>query len=104
MKMSAGKMQKMMKQAQQAQEKLQEEIDSLRVEGTAGGGVVSAMVDGSKNVLEVKIAPEALEDADAEMVSDLVLAAISDAQRRADEQVQEKVGGLSQLMGGLPGF
>ena len=96
--MIPGKMGKMLKEAQKAQEKLQVELAELRVSGSAGGGVVRAEVDGQKHLLSIEIEPEALEDADASMLSDLVLAAVSDAQRSADEEIQKK---MSSLMGGL---
>jgi len=96
--MIPGKMGKMLKEAQKAQEKLQVELAELKVAGSAGGGAVRAEVDGQKNLVAIEIEPEALEDADASMLSDLVLAAVSDAQRNADDEVQKK---MASLMGGL---
>ncbi len=107
MNMNIGKMQKMLKQAQKAQSQMQAEIEALRVTGSAGGGVVTAMVDGQKNLLELKISAEALEEPDPEMLADLVLAAVSEAQRSADEQVQEKMDSITGMLGmpgGMPGF
>lgn len=102
--MISGKMGKMMQKAQKAQAEMQQEIAELRCEGTAGGGVVTALVDGQKNVLDLKIGAEALEDADAEMIQDMVLAAISEAQRTADSEVQKRVDALSQKLGLPPGM
>jgi hypothetical protein len=97
-------MAKMMQKAQKMQAKMQEEIAALRIEGTAGGGAVTATVDGSKTLLSLEIAPEVLEDGDAAMAADLVLAAVGDAQRRADEEVQQKMSALSGAMGLPPGL
>lgn len=95
---------KLLKQAQQAQERIQQEIAALRVEGTAGGGVVSATVDGKKNLVALVIAPEVLEDKDPQMLADLVLAAVSEASRRVDAEVEGKMGGFAQSLGLPPGL
>ncbi len=102
--MFPGKMGKMLQKAQQQQAKVQEEIAALQLEGTAGGGVVKATVDGQKNVLGLVIDPEVLDEPDAEMVADLVLAAIGDAQRRIDEEVQRKMERLAKSLGLPPGM
>ena len=90
--------QQMMKQAQQMQERLQKQMAELRVEGQAGGGMVTVTVNGTKQVLAIKIDPEAVSKDDVEMLQDMILAAINDAQRKADEQMQQQMGGL---MGGM---
>lgn len=90
-----GNMQAMMKQAQQMQQRLKEEVAKVRVEGTAGGGMVIVSMNGDKHVIGVKIDPEAAGD--AEMLQDLVLAACNDATRKVDEEVKKSLGGL-----GLP--
>jgi DNA-binding YbaB/EbfC family protein len=97
-----GNMQAMMQQAQKMQEKLQEEIAQIRVEGTAGGGMVSIRMDGHKNVLGVKIDPEVAGD--VEMLQDLVLAASNDAAKRVDEESQKKMGGMLGGLGLPPGL
>src|SRR5882757_1435489 len=91
-----GNMQNMMKQAQQMQQKLQEEIALIRVEASAGGGMVSVKMDGQKNVLAVKIDPEVAGD--VEMLQDMVMAACNEAVKKVDEESQKK---MSSLMGGL---
>src|SRR5579883_3684227 len=101
MKMPAN-MQAMMKQAQQMQQKLQEEVAAIRVEGSAGGGMVTVKMDGHKNVLGVKIDPEAAGD--VEMLQDMVTAACNDATRKVDEESQKKMGGLLGGMGLPPGL
>ena len=91
----------MMKQVQKMQKKmmlLQEELAQQRVEGTAGGGMVTAVVDGKLNVVEIRINPEAVDPEDVEMLEDLVLAAINQGQQKAQEMMDQEMG---QLTGGL---
>jgi hypothetical protein len=97
-----GNMQAMMQQAQKMQEKLQAEVALIRVDGTAGGGMVSIRMDGHKNVLGVKIDPEVAGD--VEMLQDLVLAASNDAAKKVDEESQKKMGGMLGGMGLPPGL
>lgn len=97
-----GNMQQMMKQAQQVQERLQEEIAKIRVEASAGGGMVTVKMDGQKRVLGVTIDPEVASD--IEMLQDLVMAAFNEAARRVDEEAQQKVGGLLGGLGLPPGL
>jgi DNA-binding YbaB/EbfC family protein len=97
-----GNMQAMMQQAQKMQEKLQAEIAQIRVDGTAGGGMVSIKMDGHKNVLAVKIDPEVAGD--VEMLQDLVLAACNEAAKRVDEESQKKMGATLGSLGLPPGL
>jgi DNA-binding YbaB/EbfC family protein len=90
--------QQMMKQAQQMQEKLQKQMAELRVEATAGGGMVTVVMNGAKQIQSLKIDPEAVSKEDVEMLQDLILAAINDAHRKADEALSKQMGGM---MGGL---
>lgn len=90
--------QQMMKQAQQMQERLQKQMAEMRVEATAGGGMVSVVVSGNKQLLSVKIDPEVVSKDDVEMLQDLIVAAVNDAQRKVDDELQKQVGGL---MGGM---
>jgi nucleoid-associated protein EbfC len=90
--------QQMMKQAQQMQERLQKQMADLRVEATAGGGMVTVTMNGSKQLLAVKLDPEVVSKEDVEMLQDLIVAAVNDAQRKADEELQKTMGGM---MGGL---
>ena len=90
--------QQMMKQAQQMQERLQKQMTELKVEGNAGGGMVTVVMSGSKQLLSLKIDPEAVSKDDVEMLQDLILAAINDAQRKVDEALASRMQGL---MGGL---
>ena len=93
----------MMKQAQQMQERLQQQMSDMRVEATAGGGMVTVVVNGHKQIQSLKIDPEVVSKDDVEMLQDLILAAINDANRKAEEQMSRQMSGM---MGGLkiPGF
>ena len=90
--------QQMMKQAQQMQERMQKQMAELKVEATAGGGMVTVTMNGAKQVLSLKIDPEAVSKDDVEMLQDLILAAINDAQRKADEAMQQQMSGM---LGGM---
>jgi DNA-binding YbaB/EbfC family protein len=97
-----GNMQNMMKQAQQMQQKLQEEIAQIRVEASAGGGMVSVKMDGQKNVISVRIDPEAAGD--VEMLQDMVMAAFNEAHKKVEAEAQQKMGGMLGGMGLPPGM
>jgi len=86
--------QQMMKQAQQMQERLQKQMSELRVEGNAGGGMVTVVVNGAKQVQSLKIDPEVVSKEDVEMLQDLIMAAINDAQRKADDAMAQQMGGM----------
>ncbi len=93
----------MMKQAQQLQERLQQEMSTISVEGAAGGGMVTVVVNGHKHVQKVTIDPEVVSKDDLEMLQDLVAAALNDALRKVDDELKSKVGGLMGGLG-LPGL
>jgi DNA-binding YbaB/EbfC family protein len=97
-----GNMQSMMQQAQKMQQKMQEEIALIRVEASAGGGMVTIKMDGHKNVTGVAIDAEVAGD--VEMLQDLVLAACNEATKKVDEETQKKVGGMLGGMGLPPGL
>ena len=88
----------MMKQAQQMQERLQKQMAEMKIEATSGGGMVTVVINGAKQIQSLKIDPEAVSKDDVEMLQDLILAAINDAHRKADEALSQQMGGL---MGGL---
>jgi nucleoid-associated protein EbfC len=90
--------QQMMKQAQQMQDRLQKQMAELRVEATAGGGMVTVVMSGQKQLLSLKLDPEVVSKDDVEMLQDLIVAAINDAHRKVDEAMSDQVGGM---MGGL---
>jgi DNA-binding YbaB/EbfC family protein len=103
-------MQQLMKQAQKMQQQLleaQQELAETQVSGTAGGGLVTAVVTGGGEVVSVKIDPKAIDPDDVESLEDLVVAAIRDAARAAQELAGEKMGPLAGGLGGglgLPGL
>ena len=88
----------MMRQAQQLQEKLQQEMASISVEGIAAGGMVTVVVNGHKHVQRVTIDPELVSKDDITMLQDLVAAAVNDGMRKVDEALKDRVG---SIMGGL---
>jgi len=93
-----GDPRKVMKQLQQAQERLQAEVAAIRVEASAGGGVVRVEMDGQKQLKSLTIDPEVVSKDDVEMLQDLVLSAVNEASRKVEASIQHKVGGLT---GGL---
>src|ERR1700761_6893745 len=97
-----GNMQAMMQQAQKMQQKLQEEIALIRVEASAGGGMVTVNMDGKKNVTGVKIDAEVAGH--VEMLQDLVMAACNEAVKKVDEESQKKMGGMLGGLGLPPGM
>ena len=96
--------QDMMKQAQQMQERLQKEMTGLRVEGNAGGGMVTVVVNGGKQVQSITIDPEVVSKEDVGMLQDLIVAAINDAHRKADEEMAQRMGGMLPPGMKLPGL
>ena len=97
-----GNMQAMMQQAQKMQQKMQEEVAVIRVEASAGGGMVTIKMDGQKNVIGVKIDPEVAGD--VEMLQDLVMAACNEATKKVEEETQKKMSGMLGGMGLPPGL
>ena len=93
-----GNMQSMMQQAQKMQQKMQEEIALIRVEASAGGGMVTVVVSGELELRSVKIDPAAVDPEDVDMLCDLVLAATNEALRSAQELAASKMGAVT---GGL---
>ena len=93
-----------MKQAQQMQERLQKEMAALRVEGNAGGGMVTVLVNGGKQVQSITIDPEVVSKEDVGMLQDLIVAAINDAHRKADEAMAQTMGGMLPPGMKLPGM
>jgi len=90
--------QAMMQQARQMQEQLQKQMADLRVEATAGGGMVTVVMSGTKQVQSIRLDPDVVSREDVEMLQDLIVAAINDASRKVDEQLGQQMSGL---MGGL---
>ena len=90
--------QAMMQQAKEMQERLQQQMADLRVEATAGGGMVTVVLNGAKQLQSIAIDPEVVSKDDVEMLQDLIVAAVNDANRKVDEQLGQSMSGL---MGGL---
>jgi DNA-binding YbaB/EbfC family protein len=90
--------QAMMQQAKEMQERLQKQMADLRVEATAGGGMVTVVLNGTKQVQSITIDPEVVSKDDVEMLQDLIVAALNDANRKVDDQLGQSMSGL---MGGL---
>lgn len=102
--MGGGNMQQMIKQAQKMQQqmtKLQEELDEREYEASSGGGVVQAKVNGKKELLALTIKPEAVDPEDVEMLADMVIAAVNEALRSAEEASSAE---MAKITGGIPGF
>ncbi len=93
----------MMKQAQQMQERLQQQMAEMRVEASSGGGMVTVTVNGSKQLLAIRLDPDVVSKDDVEMLQDLIVAAANDASRKVDEALASQMQGM---MGGmrLPGL
>jgi hypothetical protein len=94
--------QKMMAQAQAMQNKVQAELEALKVEASSGGGLVRLEMSGHKELLSVRIDPSAVDPSDVETLQDLILAAFRDASRQVDEAVQKKTSKM--LSGMMPGM
>jgi nucleoid-associated protein EbfC len=95
--------QSMMQQAKQMQERLQKQMADMRAEATAGGGMVTVVVNGTKQIQSLRIDPEVVSKDDVEMLQDMIVAAVNDAQRKVDEELGKQVGGLMNGLN-IPGL
>jgi DNA-binding YbaB/EbfC family protein len=95
--------QNMMKQAQQMQERLQKQMADMKIEASAGGGMVTVVVSGHKQLLSLKLDPEVVSKDDVEMLQDLIVAAMNDAHRKVDEALAGQIKGMTGGLG-LPGL
>lgn len=93
----------LMKQAQQMQEQMQRQMSAINVEGTAGGGMVKASMNGNKELLAITIEKEAVDPDDVEMLQDLIKAAVNEAARKVDEEMQSSMGAMTGGMK-IPGM
>jgi nucleoid-associated protein EbfC len=84
----------MMQQAKEMQERLQKQMADLRVEATAGGGMVTVIVDGTKQIRSIRIDPTIVSREDVDMLQDLIVAAVNDASRKVDQQLGQSMSGL----------
>jgi nucleoid-associated protein EbfC len=94
-------MRQLMKQAQEMQERLQRELNELVVEASVGGGMVTVKMSGHKQVVSVKIDPEAMDKEDPSMLEDLIVAAVNEAGRKVEESMQGKMGSMASSLPGL---
>jgi len=99
--MSGFNLQELMSQAKQQYETLQKKMEQTVVEASSGGGSVTVKMDGRKQVLGIKIDPEAVKSGDIEMLQDLVMAALNEASRKIDQTMQSSVGGMLSGLGGI---
>jgi nucleoid-associated protein EbfC len=99
--MSGFNIQELMSQAKKQYEVLQKKMQETVVEGSSGGGTVTVKMDGRKQVLSVKIDPEAAKSGDLEMMQDLITAAFNSAGKKVDDTMQSAMSGM---LGGLPGI
>jgi DNA-binding YbaB/EbfC family protein len=102
--MEVKALQQMLTQFKQMQESLQQQVNSVNVEASAGGGMVVIQMNGQKIVTSVRIEPEVFADKDQEMLQDLILAAFNDASRRVDDELARQVKNLSGNIPGLAGM
>jgi nucleoid-associated protein EbfC len=96
-------LQAMMGQVKKMQAEMKQQLETLRVEASSGGGMVTVTMNGSKRVLGVKIDPDVMKSGDLEMLQDLVQAAVNAAGQKVDEAMSEKLGGLAGALN-LPGL
>lgn len=99
--MEVKALQQLLTSFRQIQENMQRQIESLQVEASAGGGMVTVRMNGQKQVLDVRIEPEVFAEKDVEMLQDLVRAAVNEASRRVDEELANQ---MRTLAGGMPGI
>jgi len=102
--MNPKQLQDMMAKAQEMQRQMQQKMQELVVDASAGGGSVSVRMNGAKQVLSVKIEPELIKSGDLEMLQDMVTAAFNEAGRRIDQALQSQLGGMLGGMGLPPGM
>lgn len=88
-----------MKDAQKMQEQLQRELEELEIEASSGGGMVNIKMNGHKKILSLEIHPEVINPEDPEMLQDLILAAINEATVKVEEEMADKLGGLTGGLG-----
>lgn len=104
--MSGFNLQELMSQAKQQAEMLQKKMEQTIVEASSGGGTVTVKMDGRKQLLSIKIDPQAVKDGDIEMLQDLVMAAVNEAARKVDQAMKSSLGGMLGSLGnlGIPGI
>jgi DNA-binding YbaB/EbfC family protein len=99
--MEVNALQQMLSRLKQLQEDLQRQVNSVTVEASAGGGMVTVKMNGQKQLVDVRIEPDVFANKDQEMLQDLVRAAVNEASRRVDEELTNQ---MKNLSGGIPGM
>jgi nucleoid-associated protein EbfC len=102
--MEVSALQQMLSRLRQVQEDLQRQVNSVAVEASSGGGMVTVKMNGQKQVLDVKIEPEVFASKDQEMLQDLIRAAVNEASRRVDDELASQMKSLSSGIPGLAGM
>jgi DNA-binding YbaB/EbfC family protein len=99
--MEVNALQQMLSRLRQVQEDLQRQVNTVAVEASAGGGMVTVKMNGQKQVLEVRVEPDVFASKDQEMLQDLIRAAVNEASRRVDDELADQ---MKSLAGGIPGI
>jgi DNA-binding YbaB/EbfC family protein len=99
--MEVSALQQMLSRLRQVQEDLQRQVNSVTVEASAGGGMVTVKMNGQKQIVDVRIEKDIFASKDHEMLQDLVRAAVNEASRRVDEELANQ---MKNLAGGIPGM
>jgi hypothetical protein len=99
--MEVNAIQQMLSRLRQVQEDLQQQVNAVAVEASAGGGMVTVKMNGQKQIVDLRIEPEVFASKDQEMLQDLVRAAVNEASRRVDEELAKQ---MKNLAGGIPGM
>jgi nucleoid-associated protein EbfC len=102
--MEVNALQQMLSRLRQVQEDLQRQVNTVAVEASAGGGMVTVKMNGQKQVLEVRIEPEVFASKDQEMLQDLIRAAVNEASRRVDDELANQMKSLAGSIPGMPGM
>jgi len=102
--MEVNALQQMLSRLRQVQEDLQRQVNSVAVEASAGGGMVSVKMNGQKQVLEVRIEPDIFASKDQEMLQDLIRAAVNEASRRVDDELANQMKSLTGSIPCIPGM
>jgi nucleoid-associated protein EbfC len=102
--MEVNALQQMLSRLRQVQEDLQRQVNTVAIEASAGGGMVTVKMNGQKQVLEVRIEPEVFASKDQEMLQDLIRAVVNEASRRVDDELATQMKSLTGSIPGIPGM
>lgn len=103
--MNPRQLQQMAQQMQRQMQQIQEELGNTAIEGSAGGGAINVTMNGHREILAITISPDVIDPDDVEMLQDLILVAINDASKKAQDLAEERMGPLmGGLKGGMPGL